>query len=248
MRWSKRQALWKNPPVGGRQSLTNKRESSDVTLRTPLLACALLALAACTSAPNDVSPAFDEELFGPVGAPPGQQNQQISATPFDGGSPAAGPGQAGAFDPNSIEGIAAGAIAEAEQGGASPTTGGGGVFDNIQPQQASDVLPPPIIPRVAAFAIRTTHAPGQRQWRRNPLRRSNTADCATFESRDLAQDAFLREGGPERDRLGLDPDGDGFVCGFDPSGFRSEAAAANAPAPVADVLGDTLQISSETGN
>ncbi len=217
-----------------------------MTLKTPLLAVGLLALAACAGTPNDVAPAFDEDLFGPVGAPPGQQ---ISATPLDqGGASVAGPGQANAFDPNSIEGIAAGAIAEAEQSGATGNTSGGGVFDNLQPQQAGDVLPPPIIPRVAAFAIRTTHAPGQRQWRRNPFRRTNGADCASFESRDLAQDAFLREGGPERDRLGLDPDGDGFVCGFDPSGFRSDAAAANGPPPIAGALGGTLQISSETGN
>jgi hypothetical protein len=214
------------------------------------MAFALLALAACASTPNDVSPGLQQDSgLGPVGAPPPGTDGQISATPFDGGT--AAPGGAGdAFDPSSIEGIAAGAIAEAEQAN-TPT---GGVFDNIQPQQASDVLPPPIIPRVAAFAIRTSHAPGDRQWRRNPFRRSNQSDCAMFESRDLAQDAFLREGGPERDPLGLDPDGDGFVCGFDPSGYRSDAAAANgtapaaAPAPVTDVLGDPLQISTETGN
>lgn len=224
-----------------------------VTLTKPLMAFALLALAACASTPNDVSPGLQQDSgLGPVGAPPPGAEGQISSTLINEGAPAAG----GALDPNSIEGIAAGAIAEAEQ--TAPQTGG--VFDNIQPQQASDVLPPPIIPRVAAFAIRTSHAPGDRQWRRNPFRRNNASDCAMFESRDLAQDAFLRDGGPERDPMGLDPDGDGFVCGFDPSGYRSDAAGASAPAPVAsaaptapagsvtDVLGDPLQISTETGN
>ncbi|WP_339987774.1 hypothetical protein [Gymnodinialimonas ulvae] len=213
------------------------------------MAVALLALSACASTPNDVSPGLQQDSgLGSVGSPPPGTDGQISATPFDQG--AAPQGATGAFDPSSIEGIAAGAIAEAEQAD-TPT---GGVFDNIQPQQASDVLPPPIIPRVAAFAIRTSHAPGDRQWRRNPFRRNNASDCGRFESRDLAQDAFLREGGPERDPMGLDPDGDGFVCGFDPAGYRSDAAAANgtapavAPAPVTDVLGDPLQISTETGN
>ncbi|MEX3016226.1 hypothetical protein [Gymnodinialimonas hymeniacidonis] len=201
------------------------------------LACALLALGACGDVPNDVSPGLQQETnLGPVGQRP--TIGQISATPFEAGEPAA------AGPSGSIESIAAGAIAEAEQSG---STGGGGVFDNIQPQNAADALPPPIIPRVAAFAIRTTHAPGQRQWRRNPFRRNNGADCASYESRDLAQDAFLREGGPERDPMGLDPDGDGFVCGFDPAGYRSDAAAANAPEPIPQ-FGDPLEAPVEPAN
>lgn len=199
------------------------------------IALALLAVSACSTAPNDVSPGLQPDNFGPVGQRP--LNGQISATPFDGGA-----APSGEFAPNSIEQIAAGAIDEAERGAGS---GGGGVFDNIQPQNAADVLPPPIIPRVAAFAIRTTHAPGQRQWRRNPFRRNNAANCAAYESRDLAQDAFLREGGPERDPMGLDPDGDGFVCGFDPAGYRADAAAANQPAPN---FGETEQYPDYTGN
>ncbi len=201
-----------------------------------ILACAVLALGACTGVPNDVSPGLQQQTnLGPVGQRP--TNGQISATPFDPGTPQAG--ATGPFNPDSIEGIAAGAIAEAEQANAT----GGGVFDNIQPQTAADALPPPIIPRVAAFAIRTTHQPGQRQWRRNPFRRDNGAECAAFESRDLAQDAFLRDGGPERDPNGLDPDGDGFVCGFDPSGYRADAAAANAPAPIPQFDTEALQFS-----
>jgi hypothetical protein len=44
-------------------------------------------------------------------------------------------------------------------------------------------------------------------------------------SDDLAQEAFLSEGGPERDRLGVDPDGDGFACRWDPTPFRRAASA-----------------------
>ena len=36
-----------------------------------------------------------------------------------------------------------------------------------------------------------------------------------------AQEAFLKAGGPERDRYGLDPDGDGFACRWDPTPFRA---------------------------
>ena len=45
--------------------------------------------------------------------------------------------------------------------------------------------------------------------------------CAEFGSADRAQIAFLESGGPKRDRKGLDPDGDGFACFWNPAPFRS---------------------------
>jgi hypothetical protein len=45
--------------------------------------------------------------------------------------------------------------------------------------------------------------------------------CARFGSHDRAQEAFLASGGPASDRHGLDPDGDGFACGWDPAPFRA---------------------------
>ena len=44
--------------------------------------------------------------------------------------------------------------------------------------------------------------------------------CARYATVDLAQEAFLQDGGPERDRRGLDPDGDGYACGWDPGVYR----------------------------
>lgn len=200
-----------------------------VSLR--ILAVACVALSACSSPPNDVSPGqqtLDQQgLQGRQAALNGQISTAVIQTPSNGvGIEAGATGDVTFLDPNSLEAIAEGAIAESEQAS-------GGVFDNIQPQQAGDVLPPPLIPRVAAFALRTTHLPGQRQWRRNPLRADGQAMCAQFASRDEAQDRFLRDGGPERDPNGLDPDGDGFVCGFDPSALR---ASANAPAETFETL------------
>ena len=31
----------------------------------------------------------------------------------------------------------------------------------------------------------------------------------------------LERGGPQRDRLGVDPDGDGFACSWNPTPFRA---------------------------
>lgn len=76
-------------------------------------------------------------------------------------------------------------------------------------------------PNIVQFALSTTHAPGTQVYNRSSLRFTDqAAACARYASPDLAQEAFLAAGGPERDRRGLDPDGDGFACAWDPRPFR----------------------------
>ena len=78
-------------------------------------------------------------------------------------------------------------------------------------------------PDLVGYALRAGNAVGQPVHRRGGLRaivRRGDA-CARFRSDDRAQEAFLAAGGPARDRHGLDPDGDGFACGWDPAPFRS---------------------------
>ncbi|MDE0967821.1 MAG: hypothetical protein OSA51_00255 [Octadecabacter sp.] len=48
-------------------------------------------------------------------------------------------------------------------------------------------------------------------------------NCSGYRTPDDAQRDFIRRGGPQRDRLGVDPDGDGFACGWDPQAFRTVA-------------------------
>jgi hypothetical protein len=80
-------------------------------------------------------------------------------------------------------------------------------------------------PNLFVYALSTQHAVGQARYNRNhPLRwRRWEAACAQFGSQDLAQEAFLAAGGPERDPNHLDPDGDGFACWWDPAPFRQAA-------------------------
>jgi hypothetical protein len=76
-------------------------------------------------------------------------------------------------------------------------------------------------PIVIDFALQTSHQPGQRLWERGDLRlQSYARACGRYAAADLAQEAFLKSGGPERDVWGIDPDGDGFACGWDPRPFR----------------------------
>ena len=77
-------------------------------------------------------------------------------------------------------------------------------------------------PNIAAFALATTNPPGVKLYGRPPFYLVNVAAaCGKFASPDLAQQAFLAAGGPQRDSKGLDPDGDGFACTWDPRPFRN---------------------------
>ena len=82
-------------------------------------------------------------------------------------------------------------------------------------------------PNIVDFALRTTHPKGRPIFPRPILIRAGRMDrvCAGFNSDDEAQIAFLDAGGPQRDRLGVDPDGDGYACAWDPAPFRALRSA-----------------------
>lgn len=77
-------------------------------------------------------------------------------------------------------------------------------------------------PNIIEYALSTQHPRGQQIVRRVGfnLANKNRRNCAGFDSADAAQEEFLKLGGPERDRLALDPDGDGYACDWDPAPFR----------------------------
>lgn len=81
---------------------------------------------------------------------------------------------------------------------------------------------------IVAFALATTNAPGQSLYSRSGIAAASRFErsCAKYGSPDRAQEAFLDAGGPERDRYGMDPDGDGFACQWDPRPFRAARDAA----------------------
>ena len=78
-------------------------------------------------------------------------------------------------------------------------------------------------PNIVAFAIATTHPVGTKVYRRSGFNATNryNRSCGQFRHQDQAQIAFLAAGGPERDRNGMDPDGDGYACRWDPSIYRT---------------------------
>ncbi|RBO53455.1 hypothetical protein DSD19_08690 [Rhodovulum sp. BSW8] len=98
-----------------------------------------------------------------------------------------------------------------------------------QREQYTFIQPEPLPPRqggngasIIEYALSTTNPLGQQVYKRGRAVAPETLArrCAKYGSDDHAQEAFLKNGGPERDRLGIDPDGDGFACYWDPSPFR----------------------------
>jgi hypothetical protein len=78
-------------------------------------------------------------------------------------------------------------------------------------------------PNIVEYALQTDNPVGTPLYRRFGFRTEarHQRNCAAFATADLAQEAFLANGGPERDRDNLDPDGDGFACAWDPTPFRA---------------------------
>jgi hypothetical protein len=78
-------------------------------------------------------------------------------------------------------------------------------------------------PNIVAYALATNHPVGTQLYPRTGLNAQNRflRACGGYASSDLAQEDFLSRGGPERDRLGVDPDGDGYACYWDPTPFRA---------------------------
>jgi len=80
-------------------------------------------------------------------------------------------------------------------------------------------------PNIVRYALSTSNPKGVRIYSRAGINMAarNRRNCATYGSADEAQIDFLARGGPQRDRQALDPDGDGYACGWDPAPFRKVA-------------------------
>lgn len=96
-------------------------------------------------------------------------------------------------------------------------------YSVVQPQALPDRVDSG--PNVVAYALETKHARGTQIHRRFGLNKRAKFErvCAGYSSANEAQIDFLSQGGPTRDRQGMDPDGDGFACAWDPRPFRRAA-------------------------
>lgn len=116
-----------------------------------------------------------------------------------------------------------------DQGGIGGRARGGS--DRLEP-----IIPEPVperegrdAPNIVAYALNTANRVGEQRYERNGLFAESRfqRNCAEYNNQEEAQEDFLRRGGPERDPRGLDPNGDGFACWWDPEPYRAAARAAD---------------------
>ncbi|WBU61421.1 hypothetical protein [Paracoccus albus] len=93
--------------------------------------------------------------------------------------------------------------------------------------QAPASIPPahvndsPDTDALSRYAGTQRHAPGTAAFSRSGGTEEAAARaCARYPNAEAAQLMFLSSGGPQRDPMGMDPDGDGYVCGWDPTHYR----------------------------
>ncbi|WP_068113860.1 hypothetical protein [Tropicimonas marinistellae] len=93
-------------------------------------------------------------------------------------------------------------------------------YQTVAPQ-AVPARPGSTGPDIVAYALQTSNPMGQPVYKRTFASQGKAQrNCAKYASPDLAQRAFLAAGGPQKDRYGIDPDGDGYACGWNPEPFR----------------------------
>lgn len=140
-------------------------------------------------------------------------------TPAPGAAPTAalGGNSAGISDEQSFDAVTARQTIESD---AARRQAQAAAYQQVQPG-ALPSRPSNSGPNIVAYALAATNYKGQAIYKRSfPRPEAAARKCAGYPSADAAQIAFLAAGGPERDRKGLDPDGDGFACTWDPAPFR----------------------------
>lgn len=73
---------------------------------------------------------------------------------------------------------------------------------------------------IIQYAIAAPNRLGEAIYDRSGSPEKQARACAKYATAEDAQAAFLKAGGPKRDPKGLDTDGDGFACAWDPTPFQ----------------------------
>ncbi len=164
-----------------------------------------------------LSAARPQATGGPLGDP-GARRAEGEQVITPAASPAASPARAPGAVPAERDGVAAAdAMPDGEAVQGRPRTARAPGDARPAPERSTETGAD-----IVAYALRTSNTVGQPLYRRLLASQGRAArQCRRFAGADLAQRAFLEAGGPYRDPLGLDPDGDGFVCGWNPAPFRA---------------------------
>lgn len=212
----------------GFQDYTSYQQSRDASLATGSVAPIAPTTGFSTEAAGAAIDAADGRLAAPVRSSPQQGVVIGSGDPARprGNAPAGikaesgevQAGSAGISDEQDFEAVKA---RQTIQSDAERIAQNRAQYQVVQPG-ALPQRPGDTGPNIVEYALATKHAPGVAMYKRSKIGGNRAAAaCAKFGSPDQAQEAFLAKGGPERDRLGVDPDGDGYACSWDPRPFRT---------------------------
>ncbi len=95
------------------------------------------------------------------------------------------------------------------------------LYQVVEPEAVPDRPGSDSFDDIVRYALATNNSVGQPVYSRSGGSADRAARaCARYDGPNDAQQAFLNSGGPQRDSRGMDPDGDGFVCGWNPAPFR----------------------------
>lgn len=92
----------------------------------------------------------------------------------------------------------------------------------VKAPTAAQITPDPapivVAPRGAVATVKVANPVAHNgPWPRQPISAAaHEAACGRYYTAAKAQENFLRAGGPQLDPVGLDPDGDGYACGYRP--------------------------------
>ena len=192
----------------------------------PILA-PLVLLAACAAPPPQAGPGFGgfdalapvpgQITSGPIGA---GAIPAPAAAPAPGAVPPVAAVPAPISDEQDFDAVAARETIESDKARIEANRQ---IFQEVAPQPLPERTETG--PNIVAYALSVTNRVGEPVWRRSALAlASHERSCAAYASPDLAQQDFLRRGGPQRDPKNLDPDGDGFACRWDPTPFQRARA------------------------
>lgn len=145
------------------------------------------------------------------------RTQGVDASPTNAAPQLIGVNPAGLSDEQSFDAVAGRETIESD---AQRRAAQAAARQQVQPTAVPD-RPTGTGPNIVAYALNAPNVKGQEWYSRSILSGQSRfqRNCAQYPTPDDAQRDFLSRGGPERDRLGIDPDGDGFACGWDPAPF-----------------------------
>ena len=212
---ARREAQLRGQPLGGplsatRQPVTTAGPNSDAVIPSSELAAAGIGTSAASAGVEtpDTGAPLSAVNSGPIGETAAERERRLANNP-------------GISDENNFDAVASRETIESDA--------------ERRQQQAENLIvvdPVPLPstradsgPNIVSYAISAPNQKGQEWYSRSILSGDSRfqSNCATYRNPDEAQRDFLSRGGPERDPRGIDPDGDGFACGWDPAPFRLAA-------------------------